>query len=389
MKKKRIAFFCQHSHIDSLPFIKEPIMQLAANGLGVDLFAPISRQAPEANFNGYDVQVRHTDFLANRKSPYFFSSIVRMALSRRYSLFMANPIEALIFGAIAAEVARSPLVVFSDELFTENDLCYVQHRRRSLMNWAHRRAAFTVITDKIRTSVLRQFARLPENHIFYELPNSPSGAPQAVDKASLRDRIGIPTDGTIVLMAGLFAPSMGNDLLLNALPQFPPKTYLVFQSSSRTQYTPDVVAFCKLAEHHFPVRFLYDTLPYELVDQVVASCDIGVVFYNSRGPNFDLCGKGSGKLCRYLRLGKPVIVNHQGHLEWVAGYGAGEVANSSDELLQAVEKIMANYQKYSEKALTCYEEHFAFDKYYPPIHEAIRQLLQQREVAERDPWIQQ
>src|SRR5262249_31945564 len=149
--------------------IKEPIMQLAADGFGVDLFAPMSQQASAVNFNGYDVQLRNTDFLSNRKSPYFFSSIVRMALSRRYSLFMANPIEALIFGAIAAEVSRNPLVVFSDELFTEKDISYVNYHRRRLMNWAHRRATFTVITDNIRANVLRQCTGLPENHTFYEL----------------------------------------------------------------------------------------------------------------------------------------------------------------------------------------------------------------------------
>src|SRR6266478_2235232 len=161
--KKRIAFFFQYPHIDLLPFIKEPIMQLAADGFGVDLFAPMSGQPLEANFNGYDVQVRTTDFLSNRKSPYFFSSIVRMALSHTYSLFMANPIEALICGAIAAEVSRTPLVAFSDELFTEKDMLRMRYHRRSLMNWAHRRAAFTVITDNIRASVLRQSTGLPEN----------------------------------------------------------------------------------------------------------------------------------------------------------------------------------------------------------------------------------
>jgi glycosyltransferase involved in cell wall biosynthesis len=350
-------------------------MQLAADGFGVDLFAPVSEHAPVINFNGYDVQFRHADFLSNRRSPAFFSSIVRMALSRRYSLFMANPVEALIFGAIAAEVSRTPLIVFSDELFTKKDIAYIRYHRRSLMNWAHRRAAFTIITDHIRASVLRQSTGLPENHTFYELPNSPSGVPEAVDTAVLRDRIGVPPDATMVLMSGYFGPPMGNDLLLNALPQFPPKTYLVFQSASRTQFPPDVVALCKLAEHHFPVRFLYDSLPYELVDQVIASCDIGVALYNCRGPNFELCGKGSGKLCRYLRLGKPVIVNHQGHLEWVARYGAGEIAQSPAELALAIQKISASYQAYSEKASQCYHQHFAFEKYYPPIHNAIRQLV--------------
>jgi hypothetical protein len=70
-----------------------------------------------------------------------------------------------------------------------------------------------------------------------------------------------------------------------------------------------------------------------------------------------------------------LIVNRQGSLEWVAEYGAGEVANSTEELVQITQKIGANYEKYAERALSCYQEYFAFEKYYPPIHRAIRELI--------------
>ena len=273
-----------------------------------------------------------------------------------------------------AQLIRVPLVAFSDELFTEEDFP-IHSRRRSLMNWAHRRARFTVITDQIRSDVLRNATGLPENHTFYELPNSPSGIPATVDKRDLRDRIDVPYDATVLLMPGHFAPSMGNDLLLDAIPRLPDNTYLVFQFNQGGMLGRDAVALCKLTERKYPVRFLFDPVPYDRIDHVVGSCDIGMVFYNGCGPNFDLCGKGSGKLCRFLRLGKPVIVNHQGSLEWVAKYGAGEVANSTEELVQATQKIGANYEKYAERALSCYQEYFAFEKYYPPIHRAIRELI--------------
>jgi glycosyltransferase involved in cell wall biosynthesis len=105
---------------------------------------------------------------------------------------------------------------------------------------------------------------------------------------------------------------------------------------------------------------------------------MGMALYNGTGPNFELCGKGSGKLCRYLRLGKPVILTRQGGFEWIAEYGAGEIAESAEDLVQAIRKISANYQIYSEKAMACYREHFSFEKYYPPIHTAIHEVVNGR-----------
>jgi hypothetical protein len=74
-------------------------------------------------------------------------------------------------------------------------------------------------------------------------------------------------------------------------------------------------------------------------------------------------------------LGKPVILNRSGGLEWVAHYGAGEIAETPEELVQAIQKISADYSKYSEKALDCYRDHFAFEKYIPPIRRAIYGLV--------------
>jgi hypothetical protein len=374
MNTPRVAFFFQYSSIEIVPFVKEPILQLAADGVSVDLFAPLSQKFPEPNFAPYDVQIINCNFQSRRAVSRLLVSIPRIALTRRYGLLLANPIEALICGAVVAQLIRVPFVAFSDELCTEED-CSMPSRRRSLMNWAHRRARFTVITDRIRSDVLRNATGLLENHTFYELPNSPSGIPATVDKRDLRDRIDVPHDATVLLMPGYFAPSMGNDLLLNAIPRLPDNTYLLFQFSEGGMLGRDAVVLCKLTEKKYPVRFLFDPVPYDRLDHVVDSCDIGMVFYNGRGPNFDLSGKGSGKLCRFLRLGKPVIVNRQGSLEWVAEYGAGEVANSTEELVQATQNIGANYEKYAKRALSCYQEYFAFEKYYPPIHRAIRELI--------------
>src|SRR5687767_79635 len=112
MNRSRIGFFFQYPYVEIIPLIKEPIIQLAADGFGVDLFAPVSKQFPEPNFAPYDVCVRNFDFRSREAA----LSIPRIALSRRYALLMANPVEPLIYGAFAAQVSRIPLIAVSDEL---------------------------------------------------------------------------------------------------------------------------------------------------------------------------------------------------------------------------------------------------------------------------------
>jgi hypothetical protein len=91
------------------------------------------------------------------------------------------------------------------------------------------------------------------------------------------------------------------------------------------------------------------------MDQLVGSCDIGLAFYMLTDPNHELCGKGSGKLCRYLRLGKPAIVGSPGQYRlgrsiwgWRDREFFGRIVASSGKNHGKLSKILG-------KALTCYE----------------------------------
>jgi hypothetical protein len=158
-----------------------------------------------------------------------------MALSRKYVLYIANPVNALIYAAIAALMSRVPLITFSDELYTKETLRFRGRIRDSLMKWANRRAHFTVVTDQIRAKVLRDTARLPVNHTFYELPNYCSWKTKVPDKRALRSRLNIPEDAILILSAGGFEPAMGNELMLEALPRLPNNVYLIFSFGTVSQ----------------------------------------------------------------------------------------------------------------------------------------------------------
>jgi hypothetical protein len=131
----------------------------------------------------------------------------------------------------------------------------------------------------------------------------------------------------------------------------------------------------ELAEARYPVRFQLEPLPYDRVDDVVAAADIGIALYRSESPNFRYCGKGSGKLNRYLRAGKPVIVDRNASLEWVADRGAGVVVDGPHEIPAAIERITSDYDRFAAATARCFDADLAFDTHWPTVRAALGRVL--------------
>ena len=77
-----------------------------------------------------------------------------------------------------------------------------------------------------------------------------------------------------------------------------------------------------------------------------------MALYHGTIPNVRYVGKGSGKLNRYLRAGKPVIVDRNANLEFVADYEAGVVVDDPSGIPAAIETIRASYDQYAANART-------------------------------------
>jgi glycosyltransferase involved in cell wall biosynthesis len=292
----------------------------------------------------------------------------RGALGRDHDLVLATPGVSVIIGSVLARLWRAPLVVLADELYTAAD----PHPRpglRGATRRAHERAAFTIVPDRIRVPAMVEDHPALAAQRFFELPNAPAGPMAPVDGAAARRHRGLPEDAVVVLSAGSLLPQMGLDVCLDAAAQLPEGVVLAFQSHWRLD--PRAAAFCTALESNLPVRFLLDPTPYDRVDEVVCASDIGVALYRSSKPNFALTGKASGKAARFLRAGKPIIVDRGGALEWVAQAGAGEAIDGADDFGAAVERMASDLPGYAERARGCHREHFAFERYWPPVRAAL------------------
>jgi glycosyltransferase involved in cell wall biosynthesis len=374
--KPRIAVLCDNVHLEAVPFVREPLVHLAAEGFGIDLVAP------SASYGYPDwtpvTGVRQLVVSGYREGPTVLDVRTLGRLAARgvvrgdYAAVLATPVVSLVLGAALSTLWRSPLVALSDELYTEND--HNPHPRwRGAMYRAHARAALTVITDLRRAALLRDECALLEAHPFVELPNSPAGTAAAEGRDEFREALRVRDDDVLVLHSGALWPWSRALELMAALPSLSPKTVLVFQMNTRADDTARELY--RLVESAYPARFLPDPVPYAQVDEAVTACDIGVALYRDEQPNLALTGKGSGKLTRYLRAGKPVIVDRTGSLEWVAEYGAGELISDTTELPLAIKRITSNYDEYAQRARECFAEHLSFERYWPVVRAALGEAM--------------
>jgi hypothetical protein len=373
----RIAVLCDNVHLEAVPFVREPLVHLAAEGFGIDLVAP------SASYGYPDwtpvAGVRQLVVSGYRQRPTMQDArtlgrlAVRGLLRRDYAAILATPIVSVVLGAALSGLWRAPLVVLSDEVYTEGDPNSPHPRWHGAMHRAHARAVLTIITDLRRAALLHGESAVLKGQPFVELPNSPSGAVAATDRDQFRKRLRVGTDDVLVLHSGGLWPWARAPELMSALPTLAGNTIVVFQMNTRADASTRELY--DLLECAYPVRFLPDPVPYEQVDEAVMACDIGVALYRDDNPNLALTGKGSGKLGRYLRAGKPVIVDRTGGLEWVAEYGAGEVITDTTELPKAIERIMADYSRYAQRARECHAEHLSFERYWPVVRAALADVI--------------
>jgi glycosyltransferase involved in cell wall biosynthesis len=367
--RSRIAVILEHGWVETQAFVREPIVHLAAEGFEIDVVArPTDNWTP---IPGVRYLPRET--LRKPTAQWLAIRLLLDGLRRRdYACVIATPVISLIYGEVLARASGAPLVVLHDELWTREGS--TAERLRTAMYRAQERAALTIITDLRRLEVLEDEWPPLRGHQYVELPNTPAGSPVSTrSRADVRGDLGASESDTLVLYAGSLTRRFGLEDVLEALPAFPDGSMLVCQSAVHTHnLDPAVLA---LVEAKYPVRFLLDPLPYGEVDDLVLASEIGIALYQGKIPNVRYVGKGSGKLNRYLRAGKPVIVDRNANLDFIGDYEAGVVINQPSEIPSAIKTITASYEVFSANARQCFEEQVAFESHWPAVRAALERVM--------------
>jgi hypothetical protein len=95
----------------------------------------------------------------------------------------------------------------------------------------------------------------------------------------------------------------------------------------------------------------------ELMHDLIADSDIGVAFYNSIDPNWELTSKSSQKIADYLMHGKPILTLPSNSISKLyENFMCGKVVDPCmNNLVATVNEITSRYESYSVYARKAYD----------------------------------
>jgi hypothetical protein len=208
-----------------------------------------------------------------------------------------------------------------------------------------------------------------------ELPNSYLGFNSGNSKWAYT-RFNIPFDKKIILYIG--SVERGFDLsLFDIADKLGQDQILFMQCLSRDNYINEIIPkyFDLITRGHLVVN---DTLLDDAcLDQLVQSSNICIGWYHKIplwDENMYYVGYSSGKICKYLSCGKPVIVPSylSDYKELVENKGIGLTCRSALEIPSAIKRIENNYASFASEVDSFYQSQLEFGTKFRSIEKIIK-----------------
>jgi glycosyltransferase involved in cell wall biosynthesis len=229
-----------------------------------------------------------------------------------------------------------------------------------------------IVQDDARAELLITENRILRDRILL-VPNAPRGDPSPRRTNVLRDRLGIPPRARIVLHLGMMGPEVLSTEMAASTQAWPEDCVLVFHER-RARRREDPLVREAAGAGGDRVAFSLEPVELESLPDLVASADVGLVFYNPKmGENFSVITGASGKFSYYLRAGLPVVcLDLPGFREIVDEYGCGLCVSAPEGIGAALGEILSDPERYRAGARRCFEERFDFDRHFAQVVEQIK-----------------
>lgn len=299
----------------------------------------------------------------------FVQNVATATQGRGYDAVIGVDMLGLAAARPLAELHCVPLVYWSLEIMFLSDFWSPVWRKIKLSERAdHGAASLLVIQDAERQHALCAENRVSNVPTLF-IPNSPRGQVSPdLGRDHFQHQFRLPSDTRVILHAGSICEGMRSSDLAACAAAWPRSQVLIFHSHTpidlQTHYYRDIVTSGEK-------RVLISTqpVPYDELDHLMASADVGIVIYDSTlGPNFQLLAGASGKLSHYLRCGVPVISIDNPSIarvlhEHQCGIGVDRVEDVSD----AVQTILSDHANFRSRATQTYLDQFEFEKHFRPL----------------------
>jgi glycosyltransferase involved in cell wall biosynthesis len=211
------------------------------------------------------------------------------------------------------------------------------------------------------------------NHLF--LPNSVSGKSKgSIETNYFHKLFDLDEETRIVLSAGMISEAVCSLDIAKEIGRWSPRVKVKCVFHERLEIPEDRGYHEKVKEAgNGNVLLSLKPVPYDELDKVFASADIGLAIYNkSYGENFSTIGSASGKLFQYIKHGVPVIVsNLPGLADLVEEYEMGIAVGSPSEIPRAIEKILEDRPRFSRNARKAFEENLNMDIHLDRVYQSL------------------
>jgi len=269
----------------------------------------------------------------------------------------------------AAEVSKAtgvPFAYYSLELYTRDhpnaNVSAQAKRVKGLEQWAHRAAAVTIVQDERRARVLLADNGVENTRLVF-LPVSVPGPPRPSRTQFLHDQLSLQSGAKVILqLGGIRKERLGVQLAASAQ-SFPPACVLVMHGEG----SPSMLQAVKEADHDDRVVLSTHLVSDERLPELIASADVGLVFYGATNQNDILTARSSEKLALFLRSGVPIVAYAYPGYEVIREYRCGVLIHELPQLPDALLTILASREEFSENALRCFVDLYDFNSLVKPV----------------------
>ena len=376
--KLSILMLCPLRYVASIAFVMESIVAFADRGhmmhvlVSDDADPPFDYDHPMVRIHTF----RDAKAWRGMQNLHLARKAWQCARAHHYDCVIGLSQVGLIVAAMLKRHFGMPCISYNDEIYFGNERkTFLGDLYGHTLKWFERQANvhadLTVTQDPKRGRMLAEVNRIPTESLRY-LPNARSGPAQIVSSHYLQTKFNLASTDSVILWLG---GAISYDLVLRMAKQagtWPNTLKLLFHF--RRGDVPKEVKQQLFHSGQGNTFISENPVSYEQTVAVATSARIGLCLYLPSGPNVTQIWNSSGKINLFLQNGIPCVVQDMEGLRWVEGSGAGICISQVEQVLPAVQQILANYPSYQNAALNVFEEQLSFDRASRPLFNEIETL---------------
>lgn len=303
----------------------------------------------------------------------YIKSAISISRQKKFDIIIGIDTLGLI-AAHSCEVLtqkKATLIYWSLEIEKKQQLFWWQKLLKVLEGISHRFAEFTIIQEKERGLALCYENGLNFNKTSFEyVPHGMLGFCESHSEHDyFHTKFKLPNSTKIILHAGWINDAMLSRQLSDAVGKWRQSSWkLIFhEREERSETEPYLQEIINLGKEN--ILLSLDPVEFDQVDNLIASADIGVVLYNKKmGANCEFITKASGKMAHYLRCGIPVVcLSLPGFQKIIDTYECGVTFDSVNQIEEAIDQVLKNYDYYKQNTLRCYKDLYEFSNHFEKV----------------------